>query len=254
MLLLDTVQAIHYNTVPNYSINEFYIKMPSSNNSFRTLYNSLLDGRRFPDDVRSREDGLLLITALLADTVSTQRGQLSDDQDNPEGGKRNPFAPLTSHSEYTRMKSTLQAALSRWARHFASTGKDLMALYHFAELLLLFRQASELPWLAGYASARDLPFPQAAYNVPEQAVDCAWQVLDAASECMSDDNLRLSIWLPVAVYFSALVVWKKLQSNGSKEGVRGSMKMLTMFANELVRLPWPCCVEMATTLHKLVKG
>ncbi len=254
MLLLDIVQAIHYNTVPNYSINEFYIKMPSSNSSFRTLYKSLLHGRPLPEDVRSREDGLLLLTALLADIVSTQRGQLSDDQDISDGGARNPYAPLTSHSEYTRMKSTIQAALSRWARHFASTGSDLMALYHFAEMLLLFPQTSELPWLAGYASAQDPFFQQVKYNVPEKAASHAWQVLDAASECMSDDNRRLSIWLPVAVYLSALVVWKKLQVNGSKEGVRGSMRMLTMFANELVRLPWPCCVEMAATLHKLVKG
>src|ERR1700712_5118173 len=112
MFLTDTVHAIYCDAAPTLSTNEVCIKMPSSNYPFRAVYTALLNGHsRLPDDLKSREDCLLLLTALLSDIVylnrSNQGTQLppvlanhaSDGHYDHGKPLRNPYAPLSAQSE-----------------------------------------------------------------------------------------------------------------------------------------------------------
>lgn len=249
------------------------MKMPSSNHQFRTLYNSLTHGYSLPHDVRSREDGLLLLTMLLSDIIYIQRCHFSiSTPSEPHGGVadrspsdhmllRNPFAPLSSQSEYSRLSADLLAALSRWEQHFQRhVGSDILAFYYFVKLQLICPELGSLPRLAGYGRGSTVGGSQSnpskhaeQIDIPDKAMDLAWLVLDHCDGNSQNPQRRLALWLPVILFLSALVVWRKLHSQSFTDPKYGSLKVLGMYKDEIAKLPWPCCKEMTNTLDRLMK-
>ena len=273
MFLTDVTHAVTCDAAPTYSTTEICVKMPSSKHPFRAVYTALLHGHApLPEDMKSRDDCLFLLTALLNEIVylhrSDQTTRLPDsltarstDGDAPialDGKLRNPYAPLSAKSEFTRMSTQIRAALELWKSHFSTdAGKDILALYHFSHLCLVCPNIAELPALAGYdpgAHSRPILPPQAKQpQMSDKALDLAWLVLDSCDIQSEPLHRRLDIWLPMVLFYSALVIWQRLRYRSSNDFKYGTLKVLSMFKNEILQLPWPCCSPMATTLDRLMK-
>lgn len=260
MLLTDVMHAIHCGTVLNYSVSELLIRMPSTNRSFRTIYNLLAHGKALPQDVKTPEDSLLLLTALLSDIIYMQRCHisplpLSTPNDNL---LRNPYAPLSVQSECWRLKIDMMSALSQWEKHFRDkVGNDILALHCFAKLHLACPALWRLPRMAGYGGSASVS-PEAVESqqmeISDRALDLAWLVLDHCDRSSKPTKPNLSIWLPTILFMSSLVVWHRLRSRRDTDLKYGTLKVLSMFRNEIARLPWPCCLDMTSTLDRLIQN
>ncbi|KIW19381.1 hypothetical protein PV08_03676 [Exophiala spinifera] len=166
---------------------------------------------------------------------------------------RNPYAPMSSISHYSRLSSHLANALARWEQYFQQqVGSDIRALYYFTNVSLMCPNLWELPQLAGYGTDDHLG-QQAAnskFNIPDKAIDLAWLVLDNCDKASKSPEYKTSIWLPIILFMSSLVVWKKLHSQPAAELRYGTLRVLSMFKSELAKLPWPCCSEMIPRMTK----
>lgn len=271
LVLIDTLQAVHFNRASNYSTSELFIKMPCSDHPFRTVYNSLIHGYALPSDVKSDEDALLLLIAILNDIVymlqchlsmpyppSYQESNTSGLAESQIGPLRNPWAPLSLQSEFCRLGADLLAALSRWHVHFKDQVRnDILALYHFTELQLLCPDLGALYHVSGYAIQPDFASTEAnntkKLDISDKALDLAWLILEHSDISSEPAQERLSVWLPIILFSSALVVWHKLQSTSSKSRRYGTVSVLITFKNLIVNLPWPCCKPMVATLDRLMK-
>ncbi|KAJ9641257.1 hypothetical protein H2204_002935 [Knufia peltigerae] len=236
MLLADVMQAVHLDLAPNYTSSELLIRMPLSNHQFRTIYNSLTHGYDVPQDVKSREDALLLLTALLGDIIYTQRSRPPDmSRIGPSASHtppmlRNPYAPMSSMSQYSRLSSHLANALARWEQHFQQqVGSDIRALYYFTKVYLMCPNLWELPQLAGYGADNvpSLPQSNTKFDIPDKAIDLAWLVLDNCDKASKSPEHKMSIWLPIILFMSSLVVWKKLHSQPSTDLKYGTLRVLS---------------------------
>lgn len=265
------MQAVHFNRAPNYSMSELFIKMPSSDHPFRMVYNSLIHGYILPSDIKSNEDALILLIAMLNDIVYMQQCHLSmpHPPSYKEGGAngfaadyfrplRNPWSPLSLQSEFCRLGADFLAALSRWHAHFEDQVRtDILALYHFSELQLLCPDLGRLYDLVGYPREPDLVNPGVNINknldISDKALDLAWLVLEYSDTTSAPIQQRVSVWLPVIVFASALVVWYKLQCLAGDSRRYGSLSILITFRNQLTKLSWPCCRAMTRTLDRLME-
>ncbi|KIW58069.1 hypothetical protein PV05_02619 [Exophiala xenobiotica] len=259
MLLTDIMQAVHCGLTPNYSTSELFIKMPSSNHQFRTIYNSLTHGYTVPPDVKSREDALLILTALLGDIIYMQRCHLSIplQSDHHSLALRNPYTPLSSTSETSRLTADMMAALARWEQHFQQQGdNDIRALYYFTKVQLMCPGIWELPRLARYGADSPSSEPPSTkdFEIPDKAIDLAWLVFDNCDKASKVPERKVAIWLPIVLFMSSLVIWKKLHSQHPTDLKHGTLRVLGMFKDEIAKLPWPCCAEMTNTLDRLMKN
>ncbi|KAK5024658.1 hypothetical protein LTS07_008504 [Exophiala sideris] len=268
MFLIDTMQATHCGLASNFSTSELFIRMPGSNHQFRTIYSSLLHGEKIPQDVRSREDALLLLTALLSDVVFMQRCLPLAASDFGSSHKRrtksSPFTPLSAGSEFSRLNAVMAAALSRWEHHFSQcqVGNDILALYYFCQLQLICPDTWKLPQMAGYGETMELndynngnvQIPaissEHSLEVSEKAVALAWLVLDHCHKKPLDS--KLSVWLPVIVFLSALLIWQKVRAESATAPRYGILRVLGVFKDEIASYPWPCSGEMIKTLDRLM--
>lgn len=253
------MQALHCGQTPNYLTNELFIRMPSSTYQFKTIYNSLVHGYTIPRDVTTQEDALLLLTALLSDTIYTQRCFLSlifRSQKNTSKKLpplHNPYAPLSADSEYSRVRHRLMAALDRWEQHFEQyVGDDIRALFHFTKIQLLCPHIFLLPKMAGYSATGNLCNP-GMIEIPDKAIDLVWLVLDSCEKAFDSPRQKSAIWLPIVLFMSSLVLWNKISYQPEPGHKYGTLRALKTFRSEIVRLPWPCCAEMSTTLSRLTK-
>lgn len=263
MLLIDTMQATHCGLAANFSTSELFIRMPGSNHQFPTLYRSLLRGDEIPQDVRSKEDALLLLTALLNDIVYAQRclpptTVVGSGRQTHIGSKlRSPFTPLSAASEMSRLKDIITAGLSRWEGFFRPhVGNDILALFCFCKLQLICPDTWKLPQMAGYgetdSNSQHPGHPDPGpFQVPDKAMALAWLVLDHCHKISPKG--KLSVWLPPIVFLSALVVWQRLRGESPANPKYGSVKVLSLFNNEIAGLSWPCTVEMMKTLNRLME-
>lgn len=257
MLLADVMHSVHCNTVMSHSVSELWVKMPSSIHSFRTIYNLLAHGNTLPSDVKSPEDGLLLLTAFLSDIVYVQRCHISlSPISTPKDEKlHNPYAPLSAKSEFMRQSSDMMAALSQWEDTFHDkVENDILALYYFTKLHLTCTGLWELPRMAGYGNLGSHQIESREMQISDNAMDLAWLVLDHCDKSSKSSRPKLSIWLPIVLFISALVVWQRLRSRAAADLKYGTLKVLSMFKHEIARLPWPCCREMSKTLENLMQN
>ena len=251
MLMVDVVQGLHFDSVPNYSSNEFFIDMPNSRHAFRKSYGCLVGGHPLPSDVNGNEDALLLVLSLLSDIIRTYKTLPTTPALRDVSISGRPPAPLTVAYETACSQAVFAAALARWRQHFPLVSPDILMLHHIAELLILVPGMCKFPRLAGYPHRTKPSRGITRSHISEKAADIAWRILDASECCRADSTAYLSIWLPVSVFLAALVVWQHLE--GGAPVVRGlrSTRALTMFTKELERLHWPCCTEMIATINNL---
>jgi hypothetical protein len=244
LLLIDTTNALHFQTVPTFSTTELFIRMPNSNHHFRTVFNGMMHGLELPADVRSCEDALLLLVALLSDIIYMQHcHQVLHREDT----RANPFLPLTVQGECDRLTADMSAALSRWEHHFKQdVGKDILALSYFAHLRLACLGLDELTHevMSKSGTARSI-------DISDRALDLAWIILEHCHDLPESDTM--AIWLPIILFQSALVVWQRLRSPSAARKY-GTLSVLKAFGNEIAKLPWSCCGEMAEILDRLIKS
>jgi hypothetical protein len=252
-------------------MSELFIKMPSSDYAFRTVYSSLIHGYSLPSIVQSNEDALLLLIAMLNDIFYMQQCHLSmpyppsyheSDTSSLSSTQimplRNPWAPLSLQREFCRLGADLLSALSRWHQHFKDrVRKDILALYYFTELLLLCPDLGTLHHSAGYGTRTEFASTQTRItrdlDISDKAWDLAWLILEHSESTSEPPQQRLSIWLPLILFSSALVVWHKLQSTVGHNRKYGTLSVLTTFRHEIAKLPWPCCGAMTETLDRLME-
>ncbi|KAJ9608015.1 hypothetical protein H2200_007003 [Cladophialophora chaetospira] len=173
--------------------------MPTSNHHFRSVYNSMVHGFALPADVKSSEDALIVLVALLSDIIYMQHCHVPGIQAG-KGQPENPFLPLSVQGERDRLNAEMLAALSRWELQFKhQVGKDLLALYYFAHLRLTCHGLEDLNHAAmsGLKSSSIEPI-----EVPDKALDLAWLILEHCHGLPEDQ--RVEIWLPVVLFQSAL--------------------------------------------------
>lgn len=263
LFLVDVIRAIHCGQVTCISTKELFMRMPSSPYNFHHIYNHLISGLQpLPSDLKADEDGLLLLTGICADILYLQHSF----SNMTLGAKKlarqslpNPYAPFSPTSKIHHHQYILSAALSRWYQHFAKTvAQDVLTLFFFCKLLLVFPEVLCLPRRAGYPpnATGSSMLPQPSENVPlnvsDEAMRSAWLILDSLTDRRDAPGFNVSIWLPVVVFGAALTIWCQLQPQNSASNSRpGTLRALSMFKDELVQLPWPCCADMCSILDKL---
>ena len=245
MWLSDLLQAIHMDKPLNFSTQEINIAMIQSPYNLQHLRAILLRGECLPPEVEGGEDELLLLLTLLTDAIYLQRS-LSRWSSDPD--PINPFVPLSPHTEHQRMLSVLSVALDKWVQSFASINSDVMVLYHYCRLYLVFPEVTGLSGIVGYPETIKTTRPDV--KIPETVTKCAWQILDTAAASSSQRATLSPLWLPVVVFHAALVIWTDIANCTSVYAP--SKRVLVPFIFELQRMGWPCCAKMTSTLETLM--
>jgi hypothetical protein len=208
---------------------------------------ALLRNERITGEVRSGDDALLLLVAILTDLIYLQRS-LSRYADHPD--PINPFVPLSPHTEQQRMLSTLSSALDRWSESFDSLNPDIMVLYHYSRLYLTYPGVTSVAASIGYTES--IKIVKADIKVPNTTAKFAWRILDTAAASSSRQGPKLcSPWLPVTIFHAALVIWADIATSASMYAP--SKRILVPFILELQRMGWPCCLKMVSTLETLME-
>lgn len=245
-MLIDTIIALRQTVMaPVFSSTEYTTKMPDSQHSFRPTYRALFGDQPLPSEMIGQQDALVLLVALLSDSIHTRRAQVST---YTRDSDYSPFRPLTAETQYKAKIAGLLAAASRWMDHFALHARDdILALFYFVRLYLATPAMDELVRLAREGS------PGGHLSVSREAVRLAWSVLEHVKKTLLADPGATQIWLPVTLYHAALVVCQDLRANSAYEERRSSMFMsLEMFKMELVKMPWLFHVDVVSKIDALV--
>lgn len=251
MLLVDVLNSLHYNTPPNYSVTEIFVKMPSSDQAFRAVYNSLIHGYPLTEPM-SNEDVLLLIVALLNDILSNHyRHAVMAAPAAAQAAAPRPAAPLSAESDFLRTTRLLKAALHRLGRATSASSirPDILALQRFAKVLASNSRIVELPGMAGHNNTID--YRQSCIEIDPEAIELGWAILGDVETSTKPSQQRTSIWLPFVAFYSGLVLWRYTVSQGG-DARHGGLRLLIMYENAIAQLPeWMCCLDMTSTLKRL---
>lgn len=239
--------------------------MPTSMHEFQDIYDGLLhepvdDNSHLiiPTEVASQDDAVLLLMAIISDAIYLRRSLERLLATGGESHQRNPFVPLTPHTELQRMQNLLLTGLDRWYSKFHSlTTPEVMSFYQYCRLYICCPDLPALSRLSGYlGSSTDWRRPshlgpELGVKISDQAVQQAWQVLDSAASRTKMPARACPVWLPIVVFHAGLVIWANLASPSNNDRY-GSKRALLAFEVELQEMPWPCCKEMAATLARLM--
>ncbi|EUC43272.1 hypothetical protein COCMIDRAFT_28228 [Bipolaris oryzae ATCC 44560] len=250
VLLIDTIHALQSNTAPNYSISELSFCMPQSGYPFQMINGALLHGQAIPNDLGNREDALALSIALLSNIIQTHKMYFGPLSVHIRPDPWNPYRPLTWRSELTNTVAVFNSALARWESHFLQKADhDVLALHYFTKLYLMVPSIAEFPSLARGDAIRSVQLAEQMV-IPDEAWETAWDVFEHVDLAIKVKEYRISIWLPEIIFLSAVIVWRSHSNNGHRRRY-GGLRSLVMYQNFLLRLPWPCCREMAAVLDLL---
>ncbi|KAK1042990.1 hypothetical protein LTR74_018474 [Friedmanniomyces endolithicus] len=265
-LVVDVVRAIHTRATPCISTRELFMHMPFGHYSFNSIYGCLISGiGTLPTALRGNDNGLLLLVAicsdlLYADLISSNLAHdIILDRIGFASGP-NAYVPLAPESEAMHVRHIFKDALTRWHQHFSLTvSADVMSFFYFCRLFLAVPELLYLPSYAGYPGpALSRPGPTVACHVEEicisdEAYNFAWLILDHTTVgTITEHDNKISIWLPVALFYAAMTVWHRLKYSRTSADFRGgSLSCLKMFTAELRNFPWPCCATMTLIIEKL---
>ena len=261
--LASILQALHCDVSFNsFSSKELWTRMPSSPYKFQDLYRTLSESDNdspLPPDLIYQDDAFVLLMAILSDSLCLHQslGQIDAIANiTVKQNMRNPFSPLSPHSELARMRNALSSTLDRWHSAFhTSISSDILALYHYCRMYLSCFQLLELPRIAGYKLVSSSCSAASGPSITSMSVSQAWLVLDNAAarrKALSSQTL-CPAWLPIVVFHASLILWAKQKyGSGNEDNAYGSTKILLPFKIEIEQMTWPCCKEMAATLDRLM--
>ena len=272
--LVDVIRALHENIPPTLSSHEIRTNMPSSSCDFQRVYRALKEQDCHIDElpalseaITSDEDAILLLVAILADAITLQLslGSVVDRARCRSTGThstlRNPFLPLSPTSEHERLRRSLSTALDRLQAHLHDTiSWATRALFQYCRLYLSFSHLRVYALLHTYLNAHGAGLrarlqdqnADESRKLRDYCAPVAWQVLDAVASRPDRSASSCPPWLPVITFHAAWTVWLSTASQEGDKSRAGSGRVLLAFKIELDSMPWPCCAEMARTLHALM--
>ncbi|KAB5576325.1 hypothetical protein GE09DRAFT_1185078 [Coniochaeta sp. 2T2.1] len=268
--LWDMLHALHSDHTLNVSSTEVQGDLPSTTTPFHHVYRDLLQDHvngRQPllftlDGESSRDQALLLLLAILTDSITARRSLDSPSNAvnpaHPVAYKLNPFILYSDQAELARIQAQLSLALDRWDVKFgALVSPDIKALALYCRLYLSCPVLSTLhrAVLDNHAISPNLSGPSFNISVSDESVNYAWAILDTAAGGLPQSSL-CPAWMPICVFHAALVVWANIRSDkGGGAGARhGSIRALLAFKVELEGMQWPCCGNMAAALQDLMSA
>lgn len=264
IFVVDTLRAIHLGRVPSYSTTELQILLPSGIAKFQDAYLSLRHDR-LQDFSFCNEDALLMLGALLSDILVLRRAfdnapdhEQSSSFAQPSRGSANSYIPFSPLKETRRMQKDLSVALDAWhARFKEMVSNDIISLYFFCRLLLAYSNVLGLPRWANYKPAMGNAGMRAethktakidSSKISEEALKFSWLILEHVD--LKSNDFADSPWMPIILFYAALVVAAKLKSVPSESvGQYGTLRSLSLFRSDLERMAWPCCADMIAAIE-----
>jgi hypothetical protein len=219
--------------------------MSSTSYELYSVYDMAMFGPgTLPADLSS-DNALLLLIALLADinTATTVFEPLvelvaADTNNQIISNYSNPLLPFSLQNEATQAKKKLHGALDAWHRAYVTIIKpEVLALYYFSRLQLVFPNLQYLPILAGYyprvvrnTTPNSVLYKRIQRNLvgESEALKYAWLILES---CNSGCEVT-PVWFPITVFYASLVVWIMVILSGETRS-HGSLKVLAVFKMEL---------------------
>lgn len=266
LLLVSVLGAVHLNIPCYLTPGELSIQFDGTSNGFDRVYASLLKtDNDFMPDLNAEGQPLLLLLAILSDSIAVRRSLASLARLGSSSSKtyvnarcaQSPYQVLSPSAEFRRMQDQLLNALDKWEKMFGAQAEgNENAFFHFCRLHIVCDDLLVLPQLAKYAPAvqREGPYNAGgSITVSDQAVAHAWTILENVDTKSTDEGTICPIWCPIVVFYGALAVWASIRQQGGQSTKYGSLKQLLAFKIELERMPWPCCEEMASTLDRLLQ-
>ncbi len=214
--------------------------------------------------IASRELAVLLLLAILSDTITLYRSLRSSAKDanvhKTSVLQHNPFVPFTAHAEIERLQDRLDMALSRWhSIYLPHLDPETLVLYQYCRLLLSCPSILSMKRIASDHIASPTQLYSKAMMEDMSINDCsistAWSILDSAAGIPRRSTSLCAIWMPIVIFHAALTVWARISIShhlDASGGAVGSARTLVAFKAELERMSWPCCVDMVSFLEQLV--
>ena len=251
----DILHTLHLGIPRNFRTPEIWIKMPSSGHEFQSMYRALIEEQDLPNDLKTPEDGMLLLIGIISDMISINRALRPIVQQMSSKNGQNPYLALSPRTELDRMQNLLSNGLDKWHGQFGAvlvTRPEIAAFYHFCRMYIICPDLPILSKFAGYRSETPNISRIGDVEVTPDATRAAWFVLDSAATRAKAEDAFCAVWLPVIVFQAGLVIAARLNSSNEQDALYNGPRALTAFKIELEHMPWPCCEEMTNTLQRLM--
>lgn len=264
------LRSIHFGLPSTLGVVDLLSQPTPTNITALTIYRRIICRSRISAPKADNDGALLGLVALLADihtlaivfhplgTMSFVTGK----EPLPKGltdslSFSSPYLPFSPPNENRLVRRRLENALDLWAESYLSPStRDTAVLFYFAKMYLILPDMQILPALAGYPPRvlSDGSPSQEQQNKLDGELQAhpevqkyAWFILEHVEQSAA----LAPMWLPIAIFFAGLVVWRTVFLQ-MKSGGHGSRKVVLLFKDELLRMRWPCCKPMATTLESLL--
>jgi hypothetical protein len=264
--MMDVLRAMHFGGPTSLSIQEFSLRLSPTSYQLNSVLEMAVSGSGpLPADFSSNSALLLLIAILAEINTATTVFHPFEELVNMDGENQrhskysNPHLPFSVNTEASQAKRRLQRALDSWHQAYLDILEpELLSLYYFSRLQLVFPSLQYLPILAGYPPrvARNTTPTSVLYKRVKRDLKTVADALKYAWLILESCNTEIEVtppWFPIAVFHASLVVWIMIILDGESR-TRGSLKVLAVFKVELETMKWPCCRVMADLLVNLMKG
>ncbi|KAJ6030976.1 hypothetical protein N7540_001708 [Penicillium herquei] len=217
-----------------------------------SVYRGLLRNEfQHPDT--NPEDPLLLLSAILSDTIVFQQVFIQTGKHGHQYLELHAnLTPFTPSREFMRIRNDLSTALDNWHDILGTrVPKDMKALYFFCRLVLVCPDVLRLPRIAGYGPYHSGMTGPRDFEILDEALRYSWLILEQVD--FKSSTQVDSVWLPVVIFHAALVVGAKLKSVPPEAtGEYGTLRSLALFTTELDNMIWPCCESMSAVIEKMM--
>ena len=254
-VLLDTVQSLNlHTTCAAYQLLADAPLTPPFTCLRHLLSTSVFGepGSQWPAQSDSSKAALVMLIVLLnemliwARTTTSHNAIFEVDIDRYQ-------ACFTEHGASYQRK--IDRALEKWHNIYGkTTTAAIMALFHFCKMLSKCPSVLVLPIFADlhtyHTETTSHDKARQAWHRDEKlvgpALEQAWLIFENATETTGGSP----IWMPIIIYFAALMVWSGVGS-ASDNHVPGSIQVLRMFEDELRKIVWPVCDLLCTNLANI---